>query len=96
MDRCDIRLGVDTMFDNRGIKARHLCVGPGKDVPVFLEESIVGSDFFRRACDANGNFLYDSRFDGNIDFDSGGNIGHISFFESIGGMDRVCEPIYMP
>jgi hypothetical protein len=34
--------------------------------------------------------------DGNIYFDGWGNIGHISFLESVGGRDRVIEPIYMP
>jgi hypothetical protein len=77
-DMCDIRPGIDTMFDNKGIKVGHLCVGPGKDVLVFLEERFVGGDFFRRACNANGNFHYDSRFDGNIDFYGGGNIEHIA------------------
>jgi len=84
------------MFKNRRIEARHLYVGPDKDVLVFLEESFAGGDFFKRACDANGDFLYNPRFNGNIDFDGGGNIGHITFFKSVRGRDRVIEPIYRP
>jgi hypothetical protein len=45
---------------------------------------------------ANGDFLYDSWFNGNVNFDSGGNVGHVAFFKSIGGRDRVVEPVYMP
>jgi hypothetical protein len=93
--RCDIMLGVDTMYNNRGIKASHICVRLGKCVPIFLEEGYVGDDFFMRSCSANGDFFYDSGFDGNVDFDGGGNIGHIAFFESIRGRDRVFETIYM-
>jgi hypothetical protein len=61
-----------------------------------LEEIFVGYDLFRRACGANGDFLYDSKFDGNIDFDHGGNVSHVTFFKSIGGRDRIIELIYMP
>jgi hypothetical protein len=45
------------MFNNREVKARHLCVIPGKNVPIFLEEIFVGGDLFMRACGANGDFL---------------------------------------
>jgi hypothetical protein len=61
-----------------------------------LEESFVGSNFFRSACGANSDFLDDSIFHGNIDFDGGGNVGHISFFKSIKGRDRVVELVDMP
>jgi hypothetical protein len=67
-----------------------------KNVMVFLEEIFVSSMFFRIACGANGDFFYDSRFDGNINFDSGGNVGHVALFKSVGGRDRVVEPVYMP
>jgi hypothetical protein len=45
---------------------------------------------------ANGDFFYDSRFNGNVNFDGGGDVGHVSFFKSIWGRDRVVEPVYMP
>ena len=61
-----------------------------------MEEIFVGYEFFRGACGANGDFLDDARFDGNIDFDSGGNVGHVAFFKIVGGRDRVVEPVYMP
>jgi hypothetical protein len=38
-----------------------------------------------------GRFSYN-----NINFDSGGNVGHVAFFKSIVGRDRVGEPVYMP
>jgi hypothetical protein len=63
--------------------------------PIFLEESFVSYEFFRRACGTNGDFLYDSRFDGNIDFDSGGNVSHVSLFKSVGGRDRIIERAYV-
>jgi hypothetical protein len=63
---------------------------------VFLEERFVSDELFRRACDTYGDFFYRSRFNGNIDFDSGGNVGHISFFKSVWGRDRVIEPVYVP
>jgi hypothetical protein len=63
---------------------------------VFLEESFVSNEFFRRACSTDGDFFYEARFDGNINFDGGGNVVHIAFFKSIGGRDRVIKPIYMP
>jgi hypothetical protein len=84
------------MFKNRGIKARHCYVWLGKNISIFLEEGFVGGDFFRSACGANGGFIDDSIFYGNIDFDGRGNVGHISFFKSIRGRDRVVEPVYMP
>jgi hypothetical protein len=58
-----------------------------------LEERFVRDEFFRRACNADGDFLYDARFDGNIDFDSGENVFHITFLKSVGGRDRVIEPV---
>jgi hypothetical protein len=61
-----------------------------------LEERFVSDEFFRGAYGANGDFLCDARFDGNINFDSGGNVGHISFLKSVEGRDRVIEPVYMP
>jgi hypothetical protein len=67
-----------------------------KNISVFLEEGFIGGDFLRSECGANGDFLYDSIFDGNIDFDGGGNVGHISFFKSIRGMDGFVELIDMP
>jgi hypothetical protein len=62
---------------------------------VFLKESFVSCEFFRGACNTNGDFFYDSRFDGNINFDSGVNVGRVAFFKSIGGRDRVFELVYM-
>jgi hypothetical protein len=61
-----------------------------------LEEGFIGGDFSRSACGANGDFLDDSIFYGNIDFDGGGDVGHISFFKSIGGRDGVVELVNMP
>jgi hypothetical protein len=61
-----------------------------------LEKGFVGSDLFRSACSANSDFLDDSIFDGNIDFDGRGNVGHIAFFKSIRGRDRIFEPVDMP
>jgi hypothetical protein len=61
-----------------------------------MKESFVSYEFFRGSCNANGDLFYDPWFDGNVNFDSGGNIGHVSFFKSIRGMDRVVEPVYMP
>jgi hypothetical protein len=63
---------------------------------VFLKERFVSCEFLGGTCGVNGDFLYDFWFDGNVDFDSGGNVGHVSFFKSIGGRDRVIEAIYMP
>jgi hypothetical protein len=40
-------------------------------------------EFFRGVCDANGDFFYDSLFNGNVNFDGGGDVGHVSFFKSI-------------
>jgi hypothetical protein len=61
-----------------------------------LEEGFVGSDFFRSACGSNGDFLDDSMFDENINFDGRGNVGHIAFFKRIKGRDRVVELVDMP
>jgi hypothetical protein len=61
-----------------------------------LKERFVSNEFFRGACDANGDFFYDSLFNGNVNFDSGGDVGHVSFFKIIWGRDRVVEPVYMP
>jgi hypothetical protein len=84
------------MFDYRWIKVGHLCIQPRKNILVFLKKRFVSCDFLRGACSANGDFLYDSRFDGSVNFDSGGDIGHVSLFQRIEGRDRVIEPIYIP
>jgi hypothetical protein len=57
-----------------------------------LKESFVSNTFFRGACSANGDFFYDSWLNGNVNFDSGGNVVHVSFFKRIWGRDRVIEP----
>jgi hypothetical protein len=61
-----------------------------------LEESFVGGDFLRSACATNGDFLYDSISDGNINFDGRGNVGHVSFLKCIRGRDGVVESVDMP
>jgi hypothetical protein len=33
---------------------------------------------------ANGDLFYDAWFNGNVNFDCGGDVGHVSFFKSIG------------
>jgi hypothetical protein len=48
-----------------------------------LEEGFIGGDFLRSACGANGDLLDDSIFDGNVDFDGWGNVGHVAFFKRI-------------
>jgi hypothetical protein len=35
---------------------------------VFLKESFVSCEFLGGACGTNGDFFYDSWFDGNVDF----------------------------
>jgi hypothetical protein len=35
-------------------------------------------------------------FNGNVDFDGGGNVGHITFFKSIRGRNGIVELIYRP
>jgi hypothetical protein len=50
-----------------------------------LEEGFIGSDLLRSACGTNGDFLDDSIFYGNINFDGRGNVGHVAFFKSIKG-----------
>jgi hypothetical protein len=63
---------------------------------VFLKEIFVSCEFLRGACDVNGDLFYNSWFDGNVDFNGGGYIGHVSFFKSIWGRDRVVELVYIP
>ena len=63
---------------------------------VFFEEGYVGGDFFRSACGANGDFLDDSIFYGNVDFDGRGNVGHVTFFKSIRGRNGFVELVDMP
>jgi hypothetical protein len=67
-----------------------------KKCPGNLEERFVIDELFKRACGADGDLLYDDVFDGNINFDSGGNVGHITFLKSVKGRDRVIEPVYIP
>jgi hypothetical protein len=50
----------------------------------------------RSASSSNGDFFDDSMFSGNVDFDCGGNVGHITFFKSIRGRNGIFEPIYRP
>jgi hypothetical protein len=57
---------------------------------------LVSCEFLRGSCSSNGDFFYDSQFDGNVDFDGGGDIGHVAFFKSIWGRDRVVELVYIP
>ena len=44
-----IRTCVDVLFHDGWIQVEHFSLRPGKDVTKFLEESFVGSDFFRGA-----------------------------------------------
>jgi hypothetical protein len=67
-----------------------------KNIPVFLKEGFVSNDFFRGACSANGDLFYDSWFNGNVNFDFGGDVGHVSFFKIFGGKNMVFEPVNMP
>jgi hypothetical protein len=61
---------------------------------VFLEESFVSYEFFWRACDAYGDFLYHSRFDGNIDFDSGEMLAMLPYSKESGeGIMLLSQPI---
>jgi hypothetical protein len=48
------------------------------------------------ACSANGDFFYDSRFNGNVNFDDGGDVVHVVFFKNIWGKDSVFEIVNMP
>ena len=84
------------MLDNRGIEARHFCVGPGENIPIFLEEGFICRDFLGSASSSNDDYFDDAIFNGNFDFNGGGNVGHVAFFKIIWGRDRVVEPIYMP
>jgi len=84
------------MFDYRRIEATHLCIWPGKKFPVFLKEGIINKDFFRRACDANGDLFNDSRFNRNVNLNGGGDVDCVSFFKINCRRDRVVKPIYMP
>ena len=84
------------MFDDRGIKARHFCVWPSKNIPIFLEEGFIGSDLLRSESGANDDFLDDSIFYGNINFDGRGNVGHMAFFKSTRGRDRVLNQSIYP
>jgi hypothetical protein len=61
-----------------------------------LKEGIINKDLFRRACDANGDFFHDSRFNRNVNLNGGGDVSCVSFFKIICGRDRVVKPIYMP
>jgi hypothetical protein len=84
------------MFDDRGIEARHFHVGPGKNVSIFLEEGFICDDFLRSSSSSNGDFFDDAIFDGNVDFNGWGNVGHVSFFKSIRGRNGVFEPVDRP
>jgi hypothetical protein len=50
-----------------------------KKCPGILERELCKHEFFRGACDTNGDFFYYSWFNGNISLDSGGYGGHVSF-----------------
>jgi hypothetical protein len=67
-----------------------------KNVLVLLKERFVRNDFFKGASGDNGGFFYDSWFHGNVNFDSGGDVGHFSLFKIIWGGDRVIEIVYIP
>jgi hypothetical protein len=45
------------MFDDRGIEARHFCVGLGKNISIFLEEGFICGDFLRSASSSNGDLV---------------------------------------
>ena len=61
-----------------------------------MKESFVSCEFLRGACGANGDFFYDAWFNVNVNFDYGGDVGHVPFFKIIGGRDRVFEPSIFP
>jgi hypothetical protein len=61
-----------------------------------LKEVFVSNDLFRGACNANGELFYDAWFDVNFNFYYGRDVGHVSFFKSIRGRDRVVELVNVP
>ena len=84
------------MLDNRRVDARHLCVRPGEYVPKFLEEGFLGCDFLRSAGCSDDDFFDDSRFNGNVDFDGGGNVSQVTFFKRVRCRNGFIEPIDHP
>ena len=66
---------------------------PGKYIPKLLKKGFVGGDFLRSASCSNDDFLDDSRFNGNVDFNGGGNVGQVTFFKSVRRRNGVIEPI---
>jgi hypothetical protein len=92
----DIGPCVDAMFDDRRIEVRNLCILPGTNISLFLKEGFVSCEFLKGACNTYSDFFYASWFHGNVDFDSGGNVGHVTFFKIIRSRDRVTETIYVP
>ena len=50
----------------------------------------------RSASGSNGDFLNNSIFYGNVDFDGQGNVGHVAFFKSIRGRNGVFELVDRP
>jgi hypothetical protein len=61
-----------------------------------LEEGFVCGNLLRGASGSDDDFFDDTTFDGNVDFDGGGNIGHITLLKSVRGGNRILEPIDSP
>ena len=64
--------------------------------PETPEKGFVGRDFLRSASCSNDDFFDDAWFNGDVDFDGGGNVSQISFFKSVGGRNGIVEPIDRP
>ena len=58
-----------------------------------MEEGFICGDFLRSASSSNDDFFDDAIFNGNVDFDGGGNVGHVALFERIRGRNGIFEPI---
>jgi hypothetical protein len=64
--------------------------------PYIPEEGFICGDFLRSASSSNGDFFDNAFFNGNVDFDGGGNVGHIVIFKCIRGRNGIVEPVYRP
>ena len=87
---------VDVVFHDGWIQPRHFSVRPGKDVAEFLEESFVGSDFFRGVGCPQHDFFNNLKIGLDVDFDGWRDVGHVPFFEGIWCRNGIFKPVNSP
>jgi hypothetical protein len=73
-DGFSVRVCIDLMYHNLRVDTQHLFVAPSKDVTKLFEKGRIGDYFVRGTRSSDMDIFDNSRFDGYVEGNSGGDI----------------------